>query len=293
MRVNILHLRSFYAVAKEGSIIQAARRLNLSQPTVSKQLKALEDRYRISLFLSRTPPLKLTPAGEALFREASQLFSSVDNVEQILEDDLSDRLLLRLGSDTPPLAARLAHEMRLSFPKLHSQVRIENARDTFERLRSGQCDMAIVTDPPVHPNFQYVPIRDDQLLAAFSIDHPAARKTDFDIRNLAHESLLMRETWSKTRAAIQHMFTEVGVAPRDIHEMNTRETIREAIALGMGMSFFFSIECTPDPRIVYLPVRADAFLPATRYYLMSVIDKRHHPLFRRATDIAKSWYQPA
>lgn len=293
MRVNILHLRSFYAIAKEGSIIQAARRLNLSQPTVSKQLKALEDRYRISLFLSRTPPLKLTPAGEALFREASQLFSSVDNVEQILEDDLSDRLLLRLGSDTPPLAARLAHEMKLSFPRLHSQIRIENARDTFELLRSGQCDIAIVTDPPVHPNFQYVPIRDDHLLAAFSIHHAAANEDDFDLRKLADETLLMRESLSKTRSAIQRMFNEVDVAPRDIQELHTRETIREAIALGMGMSFFFSIECPPDDRIIYLPVKADASLPAIRYYLISTLDKRHHPLFRRATDIARAWYKSA
>ncbi|WP_443750939.1 LysR substrate-binding domain-containing protein [Asticcacaulis solisilvae] len=273
--------------------MQAARRLHLSQPTVSKQLKALEERYRISLFLSRTPPLKLTPAGEALFREANQLFSSVDNVEQILEDDQSDRLLLRLGSDTPPLAARLAHEMKIAFPRLHCQVRIENARDTFELLRSGQCDMAIVTDPPVHPNFQYVPIREDRLMAAFPTDHPAARLPAFDIRGLADESLLMRETWSRTRTAIQRLFTDVDVMPRDIQDLHTRETIREAIALGMGMSFFFSIECAPDPRIVYLPIRTEVPLPAIHYYLISVIDKRHHPMFRRATDIAKAWYAPA
>ena len=216
MRVNILHLRSFYAIAQEGSINQAARRLNVSQPTVSKQLKALEDRYKISLFLSRTPPLKLTPAGEALFNEAHHLFSSVSSVEQILEDDLADRRLLRLGSDTPPLAARLAHEMKLSFPRLHTQVRIENARDAFELLRSGQCDLAIATDPPVHPKFQYVPIRDDHLMAAFPSSHPATAQGDYDIRSVASETLLMRETWSKTRSAIQRMLSDVDVLPKDI-----------------------------------------------------------------------------
>ncbi len=292
MRVNILHLRSFYAVAKEGSINQAARRLNVSQPTVSKQLKALEDRYRISLFLSRTPPLKLTPAGEALFNEAHHLFSSVDNVEQILEDDQADRRLLRLGSDTPPLAARLAHEMKQTFPRMHSQVRIENARDTFELLRSGQCDLAIVTDPPVHPKFEYVPIRDDHLMAAFPAGEKTAGKAakTFDIARLGSQTLLMRETLSRTRSAIQRMLTDIDIMPNDIQDLHTRETIREAIALGMGMSFFFSLECAPDPRIDYMPIEALITLPVIRYYLISLVDKRHHPMFRRATEIVKSWY---
>ena len=291
MRVNILHLRSFYAVAKEGSIIQAARRLNVSQPTVSKQLKALEDRYKISLFLSRTPPLKMTPAGDALFREAHQLFASVDNVEQILEDDLSDRRLLRLASDTPPLAARLAHEMKLSFPRLHSQVRIQNGHETFELLKSGQCDLAIATDPPVHPKFEYAPIRDDRLMAAFSVDHPVAGLASFDLSQLSAETLLMRESLSKTRSAIQRMLNDADAMPDDTQDLHTRETIREAIAMGMGMSFFFSLECPPDPRIVYLPVKsAGGALPVIRYYLISMIDKRHHILCRRATEIARSWY---
>ena len=56
------------------------------------------------------------------------------------------------------------------------------------------------------------------------------------------------------------------------------------------MSFFFSIECAPDPRIAYRRIAPGTALPVIRYYLISLIDKRNHPLFRRATEIAKSWY---
>ncbi len=289
MRVNILQLRTFYAIAKEGSFNQAARRLNLSQSTLSKQLKAFEDRHQISIFTGRTPPLKLTPAGEALMADVKQLFSVLDSIEGLLDDhDAPERSFVRLGADTPGLGAGLANVIKTEFPQSRLQVRIENARDSFELFRSGQTDLAVLTDPPVYQQFQYVPIIEDRLVVALARTHPLARLPTFDIRALSENSLLYRETSSRTRASIQGLMADAQVAPRDIQELHTRETIREAIALGMGISLFFSMECPPDERIVYKRLQTDLEIPSIRSYLVYPLERRNQPLMRKATEWAKT-----
>jgi LysR family transcriptional regulator, low CO2-responsive transcriptional regulator len=290
MRVNILHLRSFYAIAVEGGINQAARRLNVSQSTLSKQLKALEERHQVALFTGRTPPLTLTPKGEALFADARKLFTTIDDIDRVLDIDPSrQKLVIRLGSDSPPLAARLAAELKAALPTLKNQIRIENARETFELLRSGQLDIAIVSDPPVHPQFLYIPALESRLLAALPRNHPRAGAPAFEIEDVAGESLLSREVTSRTRAAIDRLLADHDVVPADIQDMHTREAIREGIALGLGVSFFFSSECPPDERIVYLPVLAQKPVPTILAYLICHSDQKNQPVHRRAAALVKTW----
>lgn len=287
MRVNILQLRTFYAIAIEGSFSQAARRLNLSQSTLSKQLKAFEDRHQISIFNGRTPPLKLTPAGEALMANVKQLFATLEEIEGLLGDhDAPERSVVRLASDTPSMAAGLADVIRSALPQSGLQVRIENARDTFELFRSGQSDIAVLCDPPVHQQFQYVPIIEDRLVVAMARTHPLAGERVIDIEALADSSLLLREATSRTRAATLSLLAEAQVTPRDIQELGAREMIREAIALNMGMSLFYSMECPPDARIVYKRLRKDYDLGVIRSYLVYPLDRRNQPLMRKATEWA-------
>ncbi len=287
MRVNILQLRTFYAIAVEGSFSQAARRLNLSQSTLSKQLKAFEDRHQISIFHGRTPPLRLTPAGEALMANVKHLFSTIEDIEGLLGDhDAPERSIVRLAADTPSMGAGLAHVIRTAFPLSGLQVRIENARDTFELFRSGQADLAVICNPPVHQQFQYVPIIEDRLVVAMARTHPLAKAPFVDIEALGDCSLLLREATSRTRAATLALLAEAQVKPRDLQELGAREMIREAIALNMGMSLFYSMECPPDERIVYRRLRKDYDLGVIRSYLIYPLDRRNQPLMRKATEWA-------
>ena len=123
MSVNFLHLRSFYAVASERSVSKAARRLNISQPTLSKQLKALEDRYKVKLIEGARPPLTLTSAGRALYEKAENLFGIADEIGALLgEDDIDSGALLRLGTDSPPYAAEFMAAFKAEVPNAQFRV---------------------------------------------------------------------------------------------------------------------------------------------------------------------------
>lgn len=286
MAVNYQYLRTFHAVAVDGNISQAARRLNISQPTLSKQLKALEDRYKLSLFENRTPPLKLTATGEALFAQTRHLFHTTQTIEALLgEPDLEDSLILRIGSDSPPLTARLAMALKTRMPTLQLRAHIANARDAFEMLRTAQVDVAILSDPPVHTSFYYVPVSEDHLMAALPADHPRASAERFDLNWVTDEVLLLREPSSRTRSAIERCLINQGLTAKDSLVLHTRETIREGIAVGLGISFFYSSECPPDPRIRYLPLQSPDAAANLTAYLVCLSERRHLTVIRRAFEV--------
>jgi DNA-binding transcriptional LysR family regulator len=255
MAVNHQHLRAFHAIASEGSISRAARRLNVAQPTLSQQLKALEDRHQALLFDGRKPPLKLTALGRELFALTQRLFTTSGVIDELLGDDPSQRLAsLRLGSDSPIYGARMAARLREHHPDLGIQVRIGNARETLKWLDDAQVDAAIVSDPPGDNQYAYMPLFADWFMVAMAVDHPRARDGQFPLAALGEARLLVREPTSRTRVASEQVLAKAQITPQDVIELHTRDTIREGVALGLGVSLFISSECPPDTRIRYVPL---------------------------------------
>jgi aminoethylphosphonate catabolism LysR family transcriptional regulator len=286
MAVNHQHLRAFHAVAADGSVSRAARRLNVAQPTLSQQLKALEERHQTPLFEGRKPPLRLTAAGRQLFALTQKLFATSDDIDDLLGDSNDPTLgAVRLGSDCPIYAARLAKALRQKHPAMGIQVRIGNARETIRALDDAQIDAGIVSDPPGDNNFAYEPLYVDRLMVALPVQHPCARDKMFRLEQLANERLLLREPNSRTRAATERLLSQAGAMPTDVIELHTRETIREGVAIGLGVSLFISLECPPDSRIVYLPLAEQAH--HLTGYIVCLAERRRTRLLRSVMETAR------
>lgn len=255
MTANYQHLRAFHAIAVDGGVSRAARRLNVSQPTLSQQLKALETRHGITLFEDRRTPLRLTAAGRDLFALTQRLFAVAADVDDILGDN--GTLVtggLRLGSDNPFYAAKMVEILHRHHPQVEVQVRMGNAREVMQWLGDAQVDAALAGDPPGDGTFAYEPLATDTLTCAVPAGHALAERVAVPVSALAGETLLLRERTSKTRAFTERALAEAGVTPRASIELQSRETIREGIALGLGVSLFFATECPPDHRIAYRPL---------------------------------------
>ncbi len=287
MRVNHQHLRSFHVVAQEGSISRAARRLGVAQPTLSQQIRALEIRHRVALFDGRKQPLQLTEAGRRLHALTGRLFAISDEVETMMNAGIEGKLsMIRLGSDSPVYAARLVAKFAEHNPDGPMSVRIGNAAEVVQWLRDGHIDAAIGSDPPGDNALDYLPLYHDRLAAAAPAMHPLAANARVMIEDLAEESLLLREATSRTRLSIERLIEVTGLTPRRVIEFHTREAIREAIALGLGVSLFYSSECPPDPRIAYRPVDASVPMPTFMGYLLCIADKRRTVAMRALFDAA-------
>jgi DNA-binding transcriptional LysR family regulator len=279
--VNHQHLRAFHAIAVEGSVSRAARRLNVAQPTLSQQIKALENRHRAALFERRRPPLILTPVGRELFALTQRMFATSDEIDELLSDNAAmPTRAVRLGADSPVYAARLAQALTLLSPETAVEVRIENASETLKQLKAAVVDVAIVSDPPMDGQFFYEPLFADYLTVALPVQHAFAGAAVFPLKALAQERLLLREPASKTRGATEMLLAQVGVAPDRIVELHSREAIREAIALGMGVSLFFSSECPPDRRLSFLPPDHEAERAQLTGYVVGRADRRRTAAMR-------------
>lgn len=281
--VNHQHLRAFYAIATEGSFSRAARRLNVAQPTLSQQIKALENRHQAVLFDGRRPPLRLTPVGQELLSLTQRMFATSDEIEQLLDGDWKrTSSLVRIGADSPIYAARLAKALVQERPELSIEVRIDNARETLRNLRDATVDVAIVSDPAVDGQFFYQPLFADNLKVAVSRSHRFARAASFPLSCLKQERLLIREAASKTRAAMDMLLGATGAAVGKVSELHSREAIREAVALGIGVSFFFSSECPPDNRLVFLAPEPQPDGAQLTGYVICRLERRRTPLMRAA-----------
>jgi DNA-binding transcriptional LysR family regulator len=285
--VNYQHLRAFHAIASDANVSRAARRLNVAQPTLSQQLRALEDRHRVALFENRKPPLRLTAAGRELYELTQRLFAASSVIDEFLREDPGEGpATARIGSDSPIYAARLAARLRDFFPELAIQVRIGNAQETLRALREAQVDAAVVSDPPGDNHYSYEPLFADRLMVAMPVDHPHANSRYFPIAELPRARLLVRESTSRTRMVVEHLLNQLELAPVDVLELHTRETIREGVALGLGVGMFISSECPPDPRIAYAPLEPVDGAPELSGYVVCLTERRRTRLMRAVMEIA-------
>jgi DNA-binding transcriptional LysR family regulator len=285
--VNHQHLRAFHVIATEGSISRAARRLNVAQPTLSQQLKALEGRHKAALFDGRKPPLRLTAVGRQLFDLTQKLFVTSQDIDDLLRDpDGRVTAGLRLGSDSPFFAVRLAAAIRERNPSTLIRVRIGNGVETFSWLKDGQIDVGIVSDPPGDNAFAYEPLVTDRLVVALPKSHPLAKRSVFPVAALSEATLLVREATSRTRTAMEALLLGADVTPAEVIELHTRETIREGVAIGLGLSLFFSLECPPDDRIRFLPLDVDITQSRLTEYVVCLSERRRMPLLASAMEAA-------
>src|SRR4029077_14608783 len=129
---------------------------------------------------------------------------------------------------------------RQRHPEAGIQVRVGNATEVMHWLAEAQIDAALASDPPGDAAFSYDPLAIDHLTCAVPAGHMLSNYRQIPIAALAGEVLLLRESTSKTRAFTERALADAGVAPQAILERQGRESIREAIALSMGISVFFS-----------------------------------------------------
>lgn len=287
MAANYQHLRAFHAIAIEGGISRAARRLNVSQPTLSQQLKALEGRYGVTMFESRKAPLRLTMAGRELFALTQKLFATAADIDDMLGETAGlSGGMLRLGADNPFYAAKVVELFRRQHPQMQIQVRMGNAREVMRLLGDAQIDVALASDPAGDGAFSYEPLGTDRLSCAVPKDHALVALDAIPIAALANETLLLREASSKTRAFAERVLADAGFQPRTTIELQSRETIREAIAVGLGVSIFFTSECPPDSRIAYRPLETGDRDYVLVNYLVCQTERRRLALMQALQAIA-------
>lgn len=164
--MEIRVLRYFLAIAREGSITNAANFLHVTQPTLSRQIRDLEEELGQKLFIRGSHSMTLTPEGMILRKRAEEIISMLDKTEaefNSMENMVSGDIYIGSGeTDVIKLVAQIAYELRVNYPGIHYHLYSGNSEDVTERLDKGLLDFGILIQPADISKYDYInlPARD-------------------------------------------------------------------------------------------------------------------------------------
>jgi DNA-binding transcriptional LysR family regulator len=243
MALNLHHLRIFTAVADREGFTRAAATLRLSQPAVSKAVRALERQVGTSLLdrgAGGVRGVRLTDAGRALHARARELFA----VERTAEEELRalrglEHGALRIGASTTIatyLLPRLLGTFRERHPAVDLRVTTANTRDVARSLLQRRLDVALVEGPVAHPRIDVHPWREDELVVIAPADHPLVKRRRVAVGALAEVRFVSRERGSGTRRVAEAALRAAGITPTWSLTLGSTEAVKQAVAAGLGLA---------------------------------------------------------
>lgn len=241
MELRTLHY--FTVVAQELNITRAAEKLNMSQPPLSNQIKALEEELGVQLFIRGKRHLELTEEGGLLLRRAVQIQELADKTRQeiaSLREGMTGVIYLSMVEGRAPfLAARWIAGFREEFPLVRYNLWNGSSDDVLDRLHKGLADLAVIAAPYDTEHLEGFPVGREPWIAMLHPDHPLAQTVGdtIPLSSLAGEPLIVPSRKSRMDA-IRRWFGEVGAEPHILCEMSNYMDAAALTSQGVGISIF-------------------------------------------------------
>ena len=282
--VTLRQLRALRAVADTGSVTAAARALHVTPPAISMQIKLFEELAGLPLLERVGERFVLTAAGQEALRAARSVETVIDDLEarfEALRGGVAGHVSVGIVSTAKYFAPRMVGAFARKHPDVKVSLTVGNREQIIAALRDFTIDVAIMGRPPVDQNCAANLIGDHPHLIVAEPGHPLARQTDINPRFLSAETFVVREPGSGTRGLMETFFANAGVKPNYGLEIDSNETIKQAVMAGLGIAFISAHTVTAElaeNRLAKLDVQG---LPVVRnWYVMRRLDRRQLPAAR-------------
>lgn len=254
-------LRAFHAVATHGGFSKAAEHLLLTQPTLSDQVRKLEQDFDVLLFNRSSRVVSLTETGRQLLSITSRMFECETEALEFLTET-GDLLsgTLTISADAPFHILKVVSAFRERFSGIDVVIKIGNSEEVSRQLLEFETDIGVVSRVPDDERIKVLDLREDPLVAVIAKDHPWAKKRKLSLAELGGHPLVLRERGSITRRLIEDALARQDVQPGAIMEIEGRESIREAVALGNGVGFVSKAEFGHDGRLKMLAIAGEELM---------------------------------
>ncbi|MDW8338470.1 MAG: LysR family transcriptional regulator [Thermoleophilia bacterium] len=229
MAITLTQLRAFLAVAEAGSVHLAARKLYVSQPSVSAAISALGRELHADLVERNGRGIRLTPAGEAFRPYAAQVLGLLEQGREAAQEaarPAQNRIrIMAVTTAGEYVAPALIEAYRRLHPEAELLLEIGNRKAVLDRVASHAVDVGI-GGRPIARGVAGEPILDNDLVVV-------GREP---IEDLAEATWLLREEGSGTRATTERFLAEIGVEPATVLTLGSNGAVKEALRLGLGVT---------------------------------------------------------
>jgi DNA-binding transcriptional LysR family regulator len=235
--MTLHQLKIFECVVRHLNITKASAALHISQPSVSQQLKLLEEEFRTRFFVRLKQGVELTSEGEEFFNGIQPLLAEAENLEK--------RFKGGLASDTVPLIVGGSHNVSVNvLPKLlaafkesHPSVQFiletNNSPVIERRLLAGELEIALITNPSHRAEIGYEPYEEMEVVAFCLPTNPLAQKKR-TLKELSECPLVLR-----SGGRTERMFTNLGYKVNIAFRCELSSAVKAAVRVGMGVGILY------------------------------------------------------
>jgi molybdate transport repressor ModE-like protein len=275
--LTIRQLRALAAVQKHGTVTSAAKKLHLTQPAVTLQLRNLQALAGLPLIQRTGDGMLLTNAGREVLALTERIEAAIADCATSLEM-MAGKTAGRVSIGAVSTAKYFVPFMISGFSKVHPNVDVTlfigNRQEIGSALRGYDLDVAIMGRPPADIDMTVHLIGDHPHVIIASTAHRLASKARIAPSDLANETFLTREPGSGTRGLMEQLFETAGIRPKIGLAMSSNETIKQAVIAGLGIAFISAHTVATEldeRRLVTLDVDG---LPVVRqWFVLSRKDK--------------------
>jgi len=236
-------LKVFCTVAETKSFSKTSEIIHLTQPAVSLQIQALEEKYETKLFDRSSSTVALTPAGEVLYKYAKEILGLYSSAEKAIGKQtglVKGSLTIGAGSNIGNyILPSVITDFKNTHPKIKIYLLVGNTRRVVELLNSGNIDLGLVEGDISRQKMIVKKLLTDELLVIVSPDHSWAKKKEVPVSDLVKEPFIFREAGSGTRQMIEKYLVRHGITIHDMKistVLGSTEAIKDAVENGLGVS---------------------------------------------------------
>ena len=241
-RPTLRQLEYFAAVVDAGHFGRAAERVNATQPTLSAQIRVLEERLGTKLLQRGGSGVTPTPVGQRLYVRAREVLTQID---QLLDEATHVRGnlggVLRLGMKPtfgPYFMPSVIAGLRDRFPDLELFVREDRPGELVAGVAGGQLDLALTTAPSEDGRLDWAPILEEALLVGLPENHPLVLRDTLRPGDLRGQRMLTLGHGHGLYNTVRQLADEMGAEIMAGYEGTSLDGLRQMVAMGMGVSVF-------------------------------------------------------
>lgn len=283
---TLKQLKTFIAVAEYKKMNEAAKRLYISQPTVSQMILDLEQEYQAKLFERSPKELKITLAGTVLLNNARDIVASHEHLEQSMKN-LNALRPLRIGATLTignTMMGTIIEKLQQKFPDIDVTVFVDNTKIIEHRMIHNELDIALVEGIIIRQEIVTEPVFEDLLCIICGKNHPFAKRTSYNIEDLRHQDFIMREKGSGTRAIFENIMLTHHIPFITKWECSSRNAIVDAVRHNLGLGVLSKrciSEYEKNGEIMTCPIEN---VSMKRYFYLCY--HQNHPITSQMKDFA-------
>lgn len=259
--MTLRHLEIFLAIYEHGTMNNAAKHLNVSQPAISKAISELENYYEVLLFERVNRKLVITPAGETLLTYAYYINDLFNNMESALKEPKLKNYV-RIGASMSvgtSLLPKIVFDYKKLNPNFVSQVIVDNTTVIESKILDATLDLAIVEGEIQSEYIDSIDLKDDELVIVARKEHPLSKQKTITLKDLESYSLISREVGSHLRNQLDAYLKRLNIYLYSSYSCSSVEAIKQALIYSDGIAFLSKLALEDEfskKHLIILPIES-------------------------------------